>query len=247
MSSPMIVRVFKSFGSRANKRWSNTYEFDVHGSFTPGPQAVPWVVSPLNLTAASAAVQAVVAFEKAIHLPNIQFVYATASTWVAEPETYDPSSLVSYPLTGAGVRVTAMPLEQEEGNVDLRTVVIARRFPTYGKLGKAEYRGCLDEVEVISAGGLWELNPDGDFAVHFAAAVSEHLAPVLGAAGAGDPRMVMINGSLVKTVQEYQSDGVTLTRFKREYVAPYHVRLVNTFTYGEIGVRALDNKYWDRP
>jgi hypothetical protein len=247
MPMPFTVRVFKAFASRANKTWVNTYEFDVLGAFAEGQYPIPLVPDALSPSIVSDAIQAVVSFEKAIHLENIHFIYATGSSWEPDSDPYDPEALITVPLTGVGTRTPGLPMEPELGNIDLRNVVVAYRFPTYGKLGKAEYRGCLDENDVISGGGRFELNPEGDFETQFVAAHNTHLSPIMTGAETGAPRLVMIGGTLLKEVVEYESAGQTLTKFKRTYIAPYHVRFVNLMTIGKIGVRKLDNKSFDRP
>lgn len=119
--------------------WSNSYEFQ--SSLIPAEANFQELVDQ------------VISAERAIHLPFINFIQATVSTYERESEVYDPFSFVTYPLEGVGLRVTggADPMAD---NVCL----YVRRKVASGRNGKLFYRGVLHEADVTaSAKGRFRL------------------------------------------------------------------------------------------
>lgn len=239
----MIIRIFKSYLSRENKTWTNTYE--VANANIPDSNGFAVLDNQtINVDQAMSAINQLVGFEKAIHLPAIQFIHATASTWAPDSDPYNPFNLLTVGLAGAGERPESVAGVLD--NVDLRNVLKIERRGQTGKAGALAYRGCLEKADVQNAGGRWELTAASTMEADIDLA-KEAIEDLLTATQPEQARMVMIGGTLVKTVVPHVEAGEDITKIKRTYIAPYHVRKVVSIVYHGIGVRKQDNKSFDRP
>lgn len=117
--------------------WHNTLEFDYDGAIDyDGVQAV---------------FQPIVDAWQAIHLPVVEFLQYSVSTYVQDSEPYNPNSFVTVPLDFRGTRVlsNAQPLADNE-------CYFIRKQPASGRVGKIYLRGVLAETDV-------EVRSDGKF------------------------------------------------------------------------------------
>jgi hypothetical protein len=140
-----IIRVFKSWGARdPERRWSNAYEI-----------TSPTLTSP---EAQEPTMEMIVAAERHIHLPDVQFLEATISTWLPDSHPYDPTAFTTYDLTGIGTRSTAGA--DANSALDSNVCYLVKRQCTTGRSGKLFYRGCLLEQDVFNSGDLrFQLSP----------------------------------------------------------------------------------------
>lgn len=229
-----IVRVFKSFGSPANRQWSNVYELNDGGP----------VVETVDPTAFVTAADKIVAAERAIHFDAAYFNRYTISSWQPELGAYDPNALVTAPLAVQG-NVTVAGQGAESLLEDLRLVLWIARKTATGRPGKAFYRGCLAESFVETQGGKMRLVLGGTVSTNVAA-----YKTALGTLVSQPPsgvRMVLIGGTLQKTVVPTTTGGLAHTRIKRTYVAPYHIRNVIDVIAQGATVRQTSSAYFDRP
>lgn len=171
------VRTFKAWQTRdVALSWVNNYELSFDGS-SEG-------------LADSGAVEAIVAAERAIHLPYVQFLQATVSTWVPDGKPYDPTTFVTVPLEGEGARLRP----GEEPMADTITFYMRRTVRT-GRTGKMFYRGVLTEDDCTALrSGKWELTPgrlssDGTQMAGFYL----NIAPLFSGSGPGGARIMMFS------------------------------------------------------
>jgi hypothetical protein len=134
------VKIAKSFGSRATGKgaqFSNVYHVD-----TPNAMDSPALL---------AEVMALVAWEKSFHSAHVQFMQATVSTPEREPkEPFNPDTVRSIPLEGAGSQFGDTPIAQMTG-ADITMTV--KHGATTGRSGIWRYRGVLREFDTEAAAG----------------------------------------------------------------------------------------------
>ena len=137
------IKTKKSLGP--GKNWTNTYEVSLDAT-------------AVTDAAVATCVDGIVAFEKAIHRTDVQFLSATVSIVETPGTARDPSHFMTMPLTGNGTVSTA------EGPV---ANVLANEFALKvewgfgaGRAGFCLYRGCINadayattEGEPVLAGG----------------------------------------------------------------------------------------------
>lgn len=142
----LVFRIFKSWQVVDEEdSWSNVYEVVGGTTFTPGSQAALDVLNRL------------VAAERAIHLPGVQFYKGVISTWGTDGTVYNPSAFRSVPLTVAGSRGSAS--QAMDGNVTF----YVRRSVQAGRYGRLYYRGVLTESDVETGGDLAsKISPTSD-------------------------------------------------------------------------------------
>lgn len=243
MANPvMTIRIFKSYLSRENKTWVNSYEVG-YGDIPDGSGFTALGEGTLSTSLATSAIDQIVAFEKAIHLPAVQFIRAVASTWVPDSDPYNPFNLMTMELGGWGEREAT---GDETDDIDLRNVVKIERRGATGKAGEVEYRGCLEKADVENSGGRWELAGTSPFLAELDVALGS-FTTLLSPGEPEEPRMILVGGTLHKELVEKVTGGLTETVVKRTYIAPWHVRKVISMAYHGVGVRKQDNKSFDRP
>jgi hypothetical protein len=121
------IKTKKSLGP--GKNWTNTYEVSLDAT-------------AVTDAAVATCVDGIVAFEKAIHRTDVQFLAATVSIVEPPGTARDPSHFMTMPLTGNGTVSTA------EGPV---ANILANEFALKvewgfgaGRAGFCLYRGCIN-------------------------------------------------------------------------------------------------------
>jgi hypothetical protein len=229
----VTIRVFKSYGSPANRQWSNVYEVNDGGP----------VVEAVDPTTFVAAAEAIVAAERVLHFDAVYFNRYTISSWQPETGGYDPADLVTSPL-GLQGQVTVATAGGEALLEDLRVVLWLARKAATGRPGKAFYRGCLAEAWVQNQGGKWKV--EGTSLATLVANYKTALGGLVGGTPTGN-RLVLIGGTLDKSVVATTQGGLAHTRIKRTYTSPYHIRNVTDMVLQGVTVRQTASAYFDRP
>lgn len=127
------LRMYKKLTTNPALSWANNYEF-VSNTVIDDAEAL-------------ALVTAVADFERAIHLPDAQMDRAVLSSWIEDGEPYDPTSFITYPLTGIGQRADAGEA------LSLNYCLFVRRQVDFGNNGKIFYRRVLTEADVNAPSG----------------------------------------------------------------------------------------------
>lgn len=232
----MRITVFKAWGARTNRQWSNVYEVSAEGAMD---------LTPGDPVAFGGIAQAIVAAERQIHFTNVYFHRYTISTWQPDSQPYNPLNLVTVPLDTQGLNPMPSTAGQE---VDLRVVLLVDRVAPTGRPGRLFYRGCLAEGAIEAHGGYWRQQagsptlPGGTAWTAYKAA----LAPWIGG-GAETQTLVLIGGKLIKTVVPHTESGMQVQRIKRTYGPPWHIRPVTDLVPTGVSVRQAGNRYFDRP
>lgn len=126
--------------------WVNTYEV---GS-TIGEITASTVVD-------TGITEAIVAFERALHVSQVYFDSVMVSTGENDVDPYDPTSFQSVPYGVFGLRSGA------GDRIDLNGVYKVRRQAPFGRNGKLQFRGVLVEDDVTGAAqGFWDMAPGGE-------------------------------------------------------------------------------------
>ncbi len=240
---PFIVRTFKSWMSRANRPWVNTYEF--HTSDGPFGQWQGTTSDPtIDPAKYQEAMNAVLEFERAIHSTNVQFLRATASTWIADSRPYQGDELVTLDVNYTGQRESSPAI-----SLDLGDVLMLKRSALTGRSGKMFYRGVLNEGDVQGTTGKFTLDPVSDLATAVAAAVGTHLSDQLVSSEPppNTPVLALIGGTLVKTLVPVPGSTIGETKVRRTYVAPFYIRPVTNILIGKVARVSTDHRYFDRP
>lgn len=134
-----VVRVFKSWATRdAERRWANTYEVDM--------------ANPLSPETCSALIGVIVNAEQALHLPQVNFLSATVSTWQEDSTPYNPAAFFTQELSQIGTRVP------QGDPLDSNICFVVRKQTGMGRSGRLFYRGVLTE-------GDCKVGGDGRFAL----------------------------------------------------------------------------------
>lgn len=130
------IRIFKSWNVVDEENyWVNEYEFASDD------------LSPVD-EAARAIVNTLVAAERRIHLPGVNFFKAVVSTWTPDGQPYNPFSFVSFPLDVVGQRSATGDA------LDANVCFFVKKQVVSGRYGKLYYRGCLTEADVQPRGDL---------------------------------------------------------------------------------------------
>lgn len=233
--SAVRISIFKAWNARTARQWVNTYE--------AVERADPSIsdADPLDFVGLA---DALVTFEQAIHLVPVYFHRYVISTWLPDSDPYDPAALYTHPLSVQGLRAltgTTLELTAEP----LQMVALATRNATTGKPGRMMYRGALNESEVEQAGGYSRLfMGSGSWADGFNTAKAGLSAFLL--AGAGTTVITLIGGQLNKTVVAGTDSGLAITKVKRTYGPPYHVRFVQELLPSGVTFKQQGNRYFDR-
>lgn len=205
------IRIFKSWSVRdPERRWVNSYEFS--SSTLTSPAAMAPIMDQLVIA------------EKAIHLPDVQFLSGTISTWLPDSHPYDPDAFNTYELTGAGARSTAGATANSA--LDSNACYLVKRECTSGRSGKLFYRGCLLEQDVESGGdGRWSLTAGG-IMTQGGSAFAGYLAAMADflVAAEGEAAMALIS----------QIEGVT------------HIRAIANLVVGRVTFNRRNHRYFDR-
>ena len=201
------VRIFKALGGRSNEgQWVNNYELQT------------------NLTLESAGMQAnvdhIVAFDRALHTNQVNYMRVVTSTFAMDSRPYDPANLRVMELSGVG----GHELQPGAGVVDLNITLTIKRLTTLGKAGRLILRGALHWGHVTTgAGGKTVLTDNG----------TTHMQGLLTTATAAlgdlDGELVMINYVGVPEV-----GGATF------------VRPIIFHQLGAVSVNRRNHKYFDR-
>lgn len=229
----VYVRIFKSYGSPANRQWSNVYELN-----DGGPVVEAGVLPTGFVSAAGALVDA----ERALHLDAVYFNRYTISTWQPDSRPYNPDTLVTQPLAVQGLNGIA---GAEPSIEDLRIVAWIARKTATGRPGRAFYRGCLIEAMVENQGGKMRLTPGSTIFTVFNT-FRTALLPLMPASPTG-VRLAMIGGQLNKAVVATTEGGLAHTKIKRTYGEPWHIRNVQDVILQGATIRQTASAYFDRP
>lgn len=135
-----VVRIIKSHHNNPSDQWVNSYEF----------VATEAGGEPALLTLGTT----LVAYEKLLHMVDIDFDRLTISTWEADSVPYDPTAFISSSLTGAGATGVVTGMEP------LNECLSVARVCSFGRFGHIFYRGCLDAAEVFTPSGRAALIDD---------------------------------------------------------------------------------------
>jgi len=186
-----VIRILKHHVNNPDRQWGNTYEVLANdaGSLTD----INLLVSVLTL------------FEKTLHVGNIQFDRATASTWEEDSVPYDPDAFAVYDISGAGTRGGSAPFAA------LTTTLGVVRQPTSGRQGHIFYRGVLSQADIEAPSGISVLVDEAAWADDVQTAVtSSGLDDYMGLAAAGPLVLAMINktGTNTRLVMSLAVGGV---------------------------------------
>lgn len=187
-----IIRVLKHHVNNPDRQWGNTYE--ALAGTTGGLGDINLLVSTLVL------------FEKAMHLGNIAFDRATASTWSEDSVPYDPDTFAVYDLDGFGARGGSAPF------APLTTCLSVVRQPTSGRQGHLFLRGSLSQGDLVTPSGISVLDdPDGWSTELDAALTSSGLDSYMGTGGLAPLVLAMVNktGTNTRPVMSLAIGGVS--------------------------------------
>lgn len=213
-----IIRTFKGWNNREFERsWSNTYEM------------VADDISPVGLQGVAVDI---IEAEAHLHLPAVQFLGYTISTWNPDGVPYDPTTFKSVSLARVGLR--AAPNGWQDQALDYNVCLMVHRNCETGRTGRLYYRGCLGEWDVKMGGsGRFQLaaTGEGDVTYHIEAG-----AWTLFLAGIGqyvNPEAVL-NGHLA-LISDPIGDG-----------NPPIVRPVESLEIGGVVINKKNHRYFDR-
>lgn len=200
-----VVRIFKSWGGRvADRRWVNNYEIDSGATLLGGLDAV---------------VNDLVAAERIIHVPTVNFLSATISTWAPDSVPYNPDAFRTLELAGVGSR--AAPAGDL---LDSNVCYMVQFQCSTGRSGRRFYRGVLGEADVqIGGDGRFTLVPasaldnGGATFVAFQGALAPRLS-----AGAAAEKVVLVHSggpspSVVRGVSALKVSGVIANKRNHRY------------------------------
>lgn len=200
----VTVRIEKTMVSNPAISWVNNYK--LLGDAAGGP-------SNENLRAAA---DALLNFERAIHVPAVQFRQYTISTIAEDSDPYDPFTFVTVPLEEGlvGQRSIASDLEP------LQMCLYVKKVVTVGRQGKQLYRGVLQESDVSAAAGAPRLSSPITMSTLVAGAIADS---GLGSFLSADPDsawyLVMTNktGGQIRPVSDLQAAGVSIAKMNHRY------------------------------
>jgi hypothetical protein len=186
-----VIRVLKHHVNNPDRQWGNTYEAlgNDAGSLTD-----------INLL-----VSTIVLFEKTLHLGDIVFDRATASTWEEDSVPYDPDTFAVYDISGPGTRGGSTP------HAALTTALSVVRQPTSGRQGHIFYRGVLSQGDLEAPSGISILTDELAWSEDLDAAVtSSSLDDYMGLSAAGPLVLAMVNktGTNTRLVMSLAIGGV---------------------------------------
>jgi hypothetical protein len=204
------VRIYKSWAARNIKAsWVNNYQAVFDG--------------PVEAPELQALIDRVVASERMIHLQSVQFLHAVVSTKLDE-EVYDPATLKTVELAGAGNRA----LGEDGIALDLNIALRVKKQVIYGRSGGQYYRGCLLAEDVI-------INDRGESIIK------------PGSAPTGAPLWANFNNTIIPPdmpAKLCMASKIFDTGAPGEETAP--VRIINGFALQGIVLLKRDHRYFDR-
>lgn len=187
-----VYRVIKHHENNPDRKWANTYEFRATEA---GGETELLLLS-----------DALVGWEKAMHMVAVEFDRFTISTWEADSKPYDPLTFVSSTITGNGA------VGEVNGMLPINNCLNVTRVAATGRFGHIFLRGALDGAEVDVPAGVYTLQDTGDIQTRITTALtSSNLADFIGAAPDGSLSMVMVSkdGSQVRTIAGLFAGGVS--------------------------------------
>jgi len=186
-----VIRIIKSHVNNPSKPWSNTYEVLANSSGA--------------LNDLTGLVEALVLFEKTLHLGIVEFIRATVSTWAEDSVPYNPSNFAVYDQTGVGTWGGSAP------HAPLTTALSVVRQPTSGRQGHIFYRGVLSQGDIVAPSGIsiledptaWQGNIDD-------AVTAAELGGYIGQDAEGPLILAMVNkaGTNTRPVMGLAAGGV---------------------------------------
>lgn len=192
----ITLRIYKRLSTNPAIAWANMYELAIGSEGTDD-------------STYDAMVANFVAFEKAIHLADVEFDRAVVSSYVPDGTPYDPATFIVKPLSGLGQRPLIQP------PVSLHNCLFARREVAYGRAGKAFYRRCLYRTEVISPAGTLALEAGAGITDAFDDALAA-IEPNFG--NSGPPYLVMKSNILVvREITNFVPAGVRNVQYNNRY------------------------------
>lgn len=186
------IRVIKHHVNNPDNQWANSYEFKTGEA---GGAA--------ELLALG---EALLQFEKEIHLETVAFDRYIISTWEPDSKPYDPETFVSIPASGLGLKDA-----DGQAPVDLETCWHVTRQAASGRFGHLFYRGVLVEADIEAPAGKSVLTTPATQASDLATAIDDSLlSQYFGISAEGGFYLVMINftGTQVRPVTQLVSSGV---------------------------------------
>jgi len=187
-----VIRILKHHVNNPDRQWGNTYEVLAQSAGT--------------LADLTGMVNAVVLFEKTLHLGVVAFDRATVSTWQEDSVPYDPDNFAVYDLDGFGTRGGAPPF------APITTCLNVVRAPTSGRQGHIFYRGVLASADLVTPSGITVLDDADAWSSELDAAVaSSEIDGFLDGGAEGPLIMAMINrlGTNVRPVEGLAVGGVS--------------------------------------
>ena len=205
-----VIRTHKFHVQNPAITWVNNYE-------------VQAVDAAQGTEALVVAMQGIVAFERAFHLPLTAFDRVVISTWLPDSQPYNPDNLMTLQLNGArGTRSTGSNSTLDERQ-PLEAVLWAHRSSLSGRAGKMFYRGCLVEMDVNApAGELSETtinDPVGIRQTFDQAATLPQFSYLVGGGEPGEVRLVLVSkdGTSVRPVYSLGLRGVNIIKRNHRY------------------------------
>lgn len=209
-----IIRTFKAWNSNEIERaWSNTYEV---------------VTDDESVTALGAMAQVIVDAERILHLPAVNFLQYTVSTWTPDSQPYDPATFFT---AGVGTFGSRAPANWADTALDYNVCFMVHRNAATGRTGRLYYRGVLTEADVKQGGsGRFAFETVGDVTQRASGtpfnSYATLLAPFVGS-GNSTNKLALI--SKRNTVQLLM-----------------YVRPVASLTLGGVVINKKNHRYFDR-
>lgn len=205
----VILRTFKRANGNPAYIWSNSYEAHV--------------TAPLTAAQWTEILDILVGREQPLHLTNVQFVQANASTYLPDSHPYNPLAFLTRPVSGTqGTRSPSGIGTELPRNVALHV----KRDVALGRAGKLFYRGALDEADVATDTGLqWRLLA----------------GPALAAQGAVSDLFDAVQGALVSA----GGAGSSLSLISGVVGTP-GIRPVIALVVRGVNVVSADHRFFDR-
>ena len=198
-----IITIRKSLVEQPLVRWVNRYEL--------------LAVGDGDLDDLIEALSRFTAFEQNMHFNTVHFDQAEVATWKPDSQPYNPEAFYTQQLDLTGFTAPQADL------LDLVVCGLVRRQALSGRNGVLALRGCLDETDVLSTGGVWRFSVTGlaRWGVNLASAINNIL-------------MYMNGSSPVLRFVMIDAEGT-------------HIRAVLDMVIGKISNVKRDHRYFDRP
>lgn len=169
-----VIRILKHHVNNVERQWGNTYEVLANSSG--------------SLADFDALREALVLFEKTLHLGIVAFDRFTVSSWEADSVPYDPSTFAVTDLDGFGLRGGSEPF------APITTCLSVVRAPTSGRQGHIFYRGVLSQSDLVAPSGISVLDDPDAWSTDLDAAIfSSELGGYIGVGAEGPLQLAMVN------------------------------------------------------